>query len=142
MHREGVNLHAFHVTATTRRPVAGARGERIRRWLTWISLTAMNVKVGASASGRVEPHRENRRRPAGLRIEFRAASLSQTKARGGFQSVFSDCRSGVPSLRALRVLPANSAWAERSFFPERFCFLWRSLHLGRRYADGERSGPP
>jgi len=45
-------------------------------------------------------------------------------------------------LRAVRVLPGNSAKAERSFFPDRYCSLWRPLRPVRRYADRERLGPP
>lgn len=45
-------------------------------------------------------------------------------------------------LRAVRVLAGKSACADRSFFPDRFCSLWRPLQSVRRYADRERSGPP
>ena len=45
-------------------------------------------------------------------------------------------------LRAVRVLSGKSACADRSFFPDRFCSLWRPLQPVRRYANRERSGPP
>jgi|GEM_PF-5326803 len=55
---------------------------------------------------------------------------------------FSRSRRMRSMLRAVRVLPGNSATADRSFFPDRSCSLWRHLRLVRRYADRERLGPP
>ena len=44
--------------------------------------------------------------------------------------------------RAAGVLPGNSAKADRPFFPDRSCSLWRHLPPVHRCADGARSGPP
>ena len=102
----------------------------------------MNVRLGANASGHAKARRENGGHPAEFGDDLPSASLSQTKPGRVRAAIFPGKRSSVPCLRALRVLPGKSAWAERSFFPERFRSLWRSLRLGRRYADRERSGPP
>lgn len=143
-HRAGVNPHHPTTTATKRQPVAGRGGKRTSSQGISIPRTATNAQIGRRTSD-CHRHqcRERQRRPSGQQKECSSASLSQTREDGsGDRPGFPACRPRVPCLRALRVLPANSAWAERSFFPERFCFLWRSLPLGRRCADRERSGPP
>lgn len=64
-------------------------------------------------------------------------------ANHGRQGVISRQRRRMRSLlRAVRVLSGKSACADRSFFPDRFCSLWRPLQPVRRYADRERPGPP
>ena len=74
--------------------------------------------------------------------ELPAASFSHTAYRHEHGLTFSRSRRMRSMLRAVRILPGNSATADRSFFPDRYCSLWRSLRPVRRCADRKRSGPP
>lgn len=111
-----MNRHAISITSRIWLPISSARYERACRGIVLLPLSGKNVRVGPSASGHTEGRRENRRRPARLGGEFPGASLSRTNPSHARDAIFPANRSGVPSMRALRVLPGNSAWAER-FFP-------------------------
>ncbi|AHF94131.1 hypothetical protein OPIT5_06135 [Opitutaceae bacterium TAV5] len=75
-------------------------------------------------------------------VELPPASFS-IPAGHGRHGVIPRQRQRMRSLpRAVRILSGKSACADRSFFPDRFCSLWRPLQPVRRCADRERSGPP
>jgi hypothetical protein len=140
-----MRLWHYSIAATdTKRPAPAARWANSLGPRFSVPRAALIVQIGRLS---VRHHARRCRETASStsergRDEFPVTSFSPPANRSQYGLTANPSRRMRSMLRAVRVLPGNSAWAERSFFPDRFCSLWRPLQPFRRYADRERLGPP
>jgi hypothetical protein len=136
--------HASEGSAETKRPIRPLPEASFLQTRLLIPQAAMNVLIDQLRA------RHHTLRCRGLASstfvrghdQLPAASFSHTAYRHEHGLAFSRNQRMRSMLRAVRVLPGDSAMAERSFFPDRYCSPWRSRRSVRRYADREHSGPP